>query len=177
MPGSEARAQGSAVDDGGGWLRGSAHNKAQVPRPAPRSTPRARHRRQRQTPGLIGIDRSKSLLEKPPVDRAGDLRQRVAQVDDLVEPSPKQVVLSALPPLVAASKRPPPADEAGGITAVRATQFARQPARQPTNPAIAKSSEPPKTSANQGTSAIFADERDPSRMPTRALPFAPIPPG
>ena len=50
--------------------------------------------------GLVGIDRPEPLLQKPPVDGASQLRQRVAQVDDLVEPRPEQVVLSALTPLL-----------------------------------------------------------------------------
>src|ERR1700733_1968460 len=50
--------------------------------------------------GLVGIDRPEPLLQKPPVDGASQLRQRGAQVDDLVEPRPEQVVLSALTPLL-----------------------------------------------------------------------------
>ena len=62
----------------------------------------ARHqpRRQRRMARLVRIDRSEPLLEKPPVDRPAELRQRVAHVDDLVEPRPEQIVLSAVPPLL-----------------------------------------------------------------------------
>ena len=59
----------------------------------------ARHEpgRQRRMTGLVGIDRPEPLLKKPPVDGAGELRERVAHVHDLIEPRPEQVVLSALP--------------------------------------------------------------------------------
>ena len=46
--------------------------------------------------GLVGIDRAKPLLEEAPVDRPAELRQRVVQVDDLVEPRLKEVVLPAV---------------------------------------------------------------------------------
>jgi hypothetical protein len=36
------------------------------------------------------------VLENPPVDGAGELRQRLALVDDLVEPRPEQVVLATV---------------------------------------------------------------------------------
>jgi len=57
-------------------------------------------RRQRRLTRPVRIDRPEPLLKKPPVDRRGEPRQRVAQVDDLVEPSPEQIALSALPPLL-----------------------------------------------------------------------------
>jgi hypothetical protein len=46
---------------------------------------------------FVRIGRSEPLLEKPPVDGSTELRQRVAHVDDLVEPPPEQIGLSALP--------------------------------------------------------------------------------
>ena len=56
--------------------------------------------RQRRMPGPVRIDRAEPLLQKPPVDRAAELRQRMADIDDLIEPRPEQIVLSALPPLL-----------------------------------------------------------------------------
>ena len=61
--------------------------------------PRHQPRRQRRVSGLVGIDRAEPLLEKAPVDRPTKLRQRVIQVDDLVEPRPEKIVLPAVPPL------------------------------------------------------------------------------
>jgi hypothetical protein len=49
---------------------------------------------------LVGIDRPKPLLEKPPVDRPAELRQRVIHVDNLVKPRLEETGLSALPPLL-----------------------------------------------------------------------------
>jgi hypothetical protein len=43
--------------------------------------------------GLVGIDRAEPLLEKAPVNRPAELRQRVIQVDDLVEARPEKIVL------------------------------------------------------------------------------------
>ena len=61
----------------------------------------ARHqpRRQRRVSGLVRIDRAEPPLEKAPVDRPAKLRQRVIEVDDLVEPGPEKIVLPAVPPL------------------------------------------------------------------------------
>src|ERR1700722_2341424 len=61
--------------------------------------PRHQPRRQRRMPGLVPIDRAEPLLEKAPVDRPTEFRQRVIPVDDLVEPRPEKIALSAVPPL------------------------------------------------------------------------------
>ena len=61
--------------------------------------PRHQSRRQRRVAGLVGIDRAEPRLEKPPVDRPAELRQRVIHVDDLVEPGLEEIVLPAVPPL------------------------------------------------------------------------------
>jgi hypothetical protein len=55
---------------------------------------KARHeqRRQRRMTRFVRIGRSEPLLEKPPVDGSTELRQRVAHVDDLVEPPPDRSV-------------------------------------------------------------------------------------
>jgi hypothetical protein len=39
--------------------------------------------------GLVGIDRAEPPLEKAPVNRSAELRQRVIQVYDLVEARPE----------------------------------------------------------------------------------------
>ncbi len=57
-------------------------------------------RRQRRMPGLVRIDRAEPFLEKAPVDRPTELRQRVIPVDDLVEPRPEEIVLSAVATLL-----------------------------------------------------------------------------
>jgi hypothetical protein len=57
-------------------------------------------RRQRRMPGLVRIDRAEPFLEKAPVDRPTKLRQRVIPVDDLVEPRPEEIVLSAVATLL-----------------------------------------------------------------------------
>jgi hypothetical protein len=44
--------------------------------------------------------RRKPLLQKAPIDRRGELRQRMTHVDDLIEPSPKQILPPAVPPLL-----------------------------------------------------------------------------
>ena len=54
--------------------------------------PRHQPRRQRRVAGLVGIDRAEPRLEKTPVDRPAKLRQRVIEVDDLVEPGPEKIV-------------------------------------------------------------------------------------
>jgi len=53
--------------------------------------PRHQPRRQRRMAGLVGIDRAEPLLEKAPVDRPAELRQRVVHVDDLVEPRLEEI--------------------------------------------------------------------------------------
>jgi len=48
--------------------------------------PRHQPRRQRRPAGAVRIDRAKSLLQEPTIDRLGEPHQGVAHVDDLVEP-------------------------------------------------------------------------------------------
>jgi hypothetical protein len=50
--------------------------------------------------GLVRIDRAEPLLEEAPGNRPAELRQRVIDVDDLVEPRLEEVVLPAVPPLL-----------------------------------------------------------------------------
>src|SRR5258708_10269627 len=61
--------------------------------------PRHQPGRQRRPAGAIGIYRTELLLQKPPVDRPRQLRQRVIHVDDLIQPRTKQILLAASPPL------------------------------------------------------------------------------
>jgi hypothetical protein len=58
--------------------------------------PRHQPRRQRRLARLVRIDRAEPLLEKPPVDRCGEPRQRVTHVDDLVEPRLEEIALAAV---------------------------------------------------------------------------------
>jgi hypothetical protein len=55
---------------------------------------------QRRMSDLVGIDRAEPLLEEAPVDRPPELRQRVVQVDDLVEPRLEEIILPAVSPLL-----------------------------------------------------------------------------
>ena len=57
----------------------------------------ARHQpgRQGRPAGTIVVDRAEARLEEAPVDRAGKLHQRVAQIDDLIEPRPEEIRLPA----------------------------------------------------------------------------------
>ncbi len=48
------------------------------------------HRQGQWTARNVGVNRAEVLLEKAPGDGAGELRQRMAHVDDLIEPRPKQ---------------------------------------------------------------------------------------
>jgi hypothetical protein len=56
--------------------------------------------RQRRLAWLVRIDRPEPLLKEPPVDRRRQLRQRMAQVDDLVAPRPEKIALPAVPTLL-----------------------------------------------------------------------------
>jgi hypothetical protein len=69
----------------------------------------ARHqpRRQRRMAGLVRIDRAELLFQKAPIDRTGELGQRMAQVDDLVEAGAKEVVLTAVPALFRPHRQSP----------------------------------------------------------------------
>jgi hypothetical protein len=95
----------------------------------------ARHepRRQRRLARLVRIDRAEPRLEKAPVDRPAELRQRVIEVDDLVEPGPEEIVLPRCPAAPrAASNHPPPSRRRDRITTKPTDQFARkQPDRRP----------------------------------------------
>jgi hypothetical protein len=62
--------------------------------------PRHQPRRQRRMPRLVRIDRAEPFLEKAPVNRPTELRQRVIPGDDLVEPRPEEIVLSAVATLL-----------------------------------------------------------------------------
>ena len=55
---------------------------------------------QRRMARLVRIDRAKPLLQKPPVDRRGEFRQRVTPIDDLIEPSLEKIALTAVPTLL-----------------------------------------------------------------------------
>ena len=55
--------------------------------------------RQRRLARSVRIDRAEPLFQKAPVDRARQLRQRTARVDDLVQPRLEQIALPAVPPL------------------------------------------------------------------------------
>ena len=56
-------------------------------------------RRQGRMAGPVRIDRAEPLLQKAPVDRPRQLRQRMVEIDDLVEPRLEQIVLPAIAPL------------------------------------------------------------------------------
>ena len=121
----------------------------------------ARHEpgRQRRMTGLVRMDRPEPLLEKPSVDGAGELRQRVGHVDDLVEPRPEQVVLSALPPLLRPHRiilRPLSGARESRPKAPRNLQANPRPNRPSRQSSILPNR--PKTPKNQRVSAIFTDD-------------------
>ena len=53
-------------------------------------------RGQRRLTGAIRIGRSKRLLQERPIRLTRQLHQRMAQIDDLVQPRPEQVPLACL---------------------------------------------------------------------------------
>src|SRR6201997_1486628 len=53
-------------------------------------------RRQRRAAGAIRIDRSELRLQKPPIDRARKLHQRVRQINDPIQPGAEQILLTGL---------------------------------------------------------------------------------
>jgi hypothetical protein len=73
-------------------------------------------RRQRRPAGIVVIDRAESLLEKPPIDRAGEPRQRMIEIDNLIEPGLEQIVLSALSTLLRPHQSPRRCFNSDGIT-------------------------------------------------------------
>src|SRR6476646_2616841 len=50
-------------------------------------------RRQRRAAGAIRIDRSELHLQKPPIDRARKLYQRMRQINDPIQPGAEQILL------------------------------------------------------------------------------------
>ena len=58
---------------------------------------RHQSRRQWRAARIIGVDRPKLPLQEPPIHRAPQRHQRMLQVDDLIEPGAKQILLSSLP--------------------------------------------------------------------------------
>jgi hypothetical protein len=60
---------------------------------------RHKPRRQGRMARSVRIDRAEPLLQKAPIDRKRQLRQRMLQIDDLIEPRPEQIVLAAIAPL------------------------------------------------------------------------------
>src|SRR5262249_34901459 len=80
--------------------------------------PRHQPRRQRRLARFVGVDRPEPLLQKTPVDRPRQFHQRVAQVDDLIQPRAEQILLAAHRSLAwSHSKFPAPSVGARRITA------------------------------------------------------------
>src|SRR5438552_13054343 len=54
---------------------------------------KARHQsgRQRRHAGAVAVGLAEAVFKKPPVDRPRELHQREIHVDDLIEPSAKQI--------------------------------------------------------------------------------------
>jgi hypothetical protein len=57
-------------------------------------------RGQRRTARDVGVDGAEALIEKAPVNGLAELGQRMARVDDLVEPRAKQIPLPAVSALL-----------------------------------------------------------------------------
>ena len=106
--------------------------------------PRHQPRRQRRMAGSLRIDRAEPRLEKSPIDRSGELGQRMAHVDDLVEPGAKEVVLTAVPALFRPhTPIPRIASRDQRITPQRPFQFARLSTSTPIKPAKSVTCKPP----------------------------------
>jgi hypothetical protein len=61
--------------------------------------------RQRRPAGDIGVGRAEALLEEVPVDSAGEPRQRVIGIDDLIKTRAQQIVLAAVAPFLRSHRR------------------------------------------------------------------------
>jgi hypothetical protein len=46
---------------------------------------------QRRPTGIVVIDRAKPIFEKPPIHRACQLRKRMVEIYDLIEPGLEQI--------------------------------------------------------------------------------------
>jgi len=58
--------------------------------------PRHQSRRQWWAARPIRVNGPQPLLQELPIDAAGQLRQRMREIDDLIEPRPEKVLLAAL---------------------------------------------------------------------------------
>src|ERR1700747_1111222 len=96
-------------------------------------------RRQRRGAGAIRIDRSELRLQKPPIDRARKLHQRVRQINDPIQPGAEQILLPGLLSLPRPHRSPSLVISRAGITASDSKesqkQFARKPQRRRRMPA------------------------------------------
>jgi hypothetical protein len=109
-------------------------------------------RRQRRVSGLVRIDRAEPPLEKAPVDRPAELRQRVIEVDDLVEPGLERIVLPAVPSLFGPHR----------ITSAKPTE--RQNHDQMIRSIRKKSNRPPSLSCKCNDSLIRANPSKTRRL-------------
>src|ERR1700722_7649611 len=64
-------------------------------------------RRQRRAAGAIRIDRSELHLQKPLIDRARKLHQRMRQINDPIQPGAEQILLPGLLSLPRPHRHPP----------------------------------------------------------------------
>ena len=69
---------------------------------------------QRRPAGIIVVELAEARLEKAPVDHAREPRQRVSQVDDLIEPRPEKIRLATLASLLRSHRQNHPAPLNGG---------------------------------------------------------------
>jgi hypothetical protein len=58
--------------------------------------PRHQPRRQRWTAGFVDVNRAQLVLQEPPIDRPRQPHQRMIEIDDLIEPRAKQILLAGL---------------------------------------------------------------------------------
>ena len=84
------------------------HLVGQVVRVLEDRQPRHQPRRQRRPAGVIGVNLAEPLFQKAPVHRARQRHQRMAHVDDLVEPGAEKILLPRLAPLCVAASNPSP---------------------------------------------------------------------
>src|SRR3984957_3752310 len=120
---------------------------------------------------LVGIDRPKPILKEAPVDRPAKLGQRVVHVDDLIEPRPEEIVLTAVPPLPRPHRITLRRADGGRESQPNAPfNFARKQAYSRRFPANAMTRRSSKTPQKSGTSGFFTEDAGTRRSATTGAP-------
>jgi hypothetical protein len=94
--------------------------------------PRHQSRRQWRAARIIRVDRPKPPFQEPPIHRTPQRHQRMLEVDDLIEPRAKQILLSQSPVVPVAASAPSPKVSMASESQIK---FARNPLPQTRFPA------------------------------------------